>query len=130
MPANNVRVAKPPEIHETAFVPVADPAQLAKLLCVEEERVVSRDNIVLAKRPGHQAQHCVRTPLRRTRTEVSAVSSSLHRVNCPVWLCMWQDNQKSKSKGRYLTERPTFTNFGPSLRRTRHVDRVAGDIPR
>lgn len=46
LPAHNVRFAKPPEIDETAFVPVADPAQLAEILCVEEERVVSRDNTV------------------------------------------------------------------------------------
>ena len=45
LPAHNARFAKPPEIAESAFV-VADPAQLAEILCVEEERVVARDNTV------------------------------------------------------------------------------------
>ncbi|TJW36833.1 MAG: ISNCY family transposase [Mesorhizobium sp.] len=44
-PAHNARFAKPPEIAESAFVAV-DPALLAEILCVEEERVVSRDNTV------------------------------------------------------------------------------------
>jgi hypothetical protein len=45
LPAHNARFAKPPEIAESAFVS-ADPAQLAEILCVEEERVVTRDNTV------------------------------------------------------------------------------------
>jgi transposase len=42
---HNARFAKPPEIAETAFV-AADPALLTEVLCVEEERVVARDNTV------------------------------------------------------------------------------------
>ena len=45
LPAHNARFAKPPEIAESAFV-AADRGQLAEILCVEEERVVSRDNTV------------------------------------------------------------------------------------
>jgi hypothetical protein len=45
LPAHNARFARPPEIAESAFV-TADPVQLAEILCVEEERVVSRDNTV------------------------------------------------------------------------------------
>ncbi|MER8817759.1 hypothetical protein NKJ36_27195 [Mesorhizobium sp. M0142] len=45
MPAHNARFAKPPEIAESGFVAV-DPALLAEILCVEGERVVSRDNTV------------------------------------------------------------------------------------
>ena len=46
LPAHNARFARPPEIAESAFV-AADPAQLAEILCVEEERVVGRDNTVV-----------------------------------------------------------------------------------
>jgi hypothetical protein len=46
LPAHNARFAKPPTIAESAFVSVADPAGLAEILCVEEERVVARDNTV------------------------------------------------------------------------------------
>jgi transposase len=42
LPAHNARFAKPPEI---AFV-AADSGQLVEILCVEEERVVNRDNTV------------------------------------------------------------------------------------
>ena len=45
LPAHNARFAKPPAIAESAFVS-ADPAMLVEILCVEEERVVARDNTV------------------------------------------------------------------------------------
>lgn len=45
LPAHNARFAKPPMLSESAFVP-ADPAQLREILCVQEERVVARDNTV------------------------------------------------------------------------------------
>jgi transposase len=45
LPAHNARFARPPEVAESAFV-AADPVQLAEILCVEEERVVARDNTV------------------------------------------------------------------------------------
>ena len=45
LPAHNARFAKPPEIAESAFV-AADSGQLVEILCVEEERVVNRDNTV------------------------------------------------------------------------------------
>lgn len=45
LPAHNARFAKPPEIADSAFV-TADPAQLAEILCMQEERVVGRDNTV------------------------------------------------------------------------------------
>lgn len=46
LPAHNARFARPAEIAETAFVTVADRAGLAEILCIEEERVVGRDNTV------------------------------------------------------------------------------------
>jgi transposase len=45
LPAHNARFARPPEIEESGFV-TADPAQLREILCVEEKRVVGRDNTV------------------------------------------------------------------------------------
>ena len=43
--AHNARFAKPAALAESAFV-AADPALLAEILCIEEERVVARDNTV------------------------------------------------------------------------------------
>jgi transposase len=45
LPAHNARFARPAALAETAFV-TADAAVLAETLCVQEERVVSRDNTV------------------------------------------------------------------------------------
>jgi len=45
LPQHNARFAKPAVEAETAFV-TADPAFIAETLCVEEERVVGRDNTV------------------------------------------------------------------------------------
>lgn len=46
LPAHNARFARPAALAESAFVAVRDPAGLADILCVEEERVVARDNTV------------------------------------------------------------------------------------
>jgi hypothetical protein len=46
IPAHNARFARPPQIAESAFVTVGDPAILRETLCPEEERVVGRDNTV------------------------------------------------------------------------------------
>ena len=45
LPAHNARFAKPAAVPESAFV-AADPALLAEALCIEEERIVARDNTV------------------------------------------------------------------------------------
>ena len=46
LPAHNARFARPPALAESAFVAVRDEAGLHDILCVEEERVVARDNTV------------------------------------------------------------------------------------
>jgi hypothetical protein len=46
LPEHNARFAREPALPETAFVPVAEPGLLREILCVQEERVVARDNTV------------------------------------------------------------------------------------
>jgi transposase len=46
VPAHNARFARPAELPESAFVPIADPMLLREVLCVQEERIVARDNTV------------------------------------------------------------------------------------
>jgi len=47
LPLHNAQFAKPPQIaEESAFVAVCDPASLVDILCIEQERVVARDNTV------------------------------------------------------------------------------------
>jgi transposase len=50
LPEHNARFAKPPELEESAFVRMSHPESLAEHLCVEEERVVNRDNTVAYER--------------------------------------------------------------------------------
>lgn len=49
LPRHNARFAGPPEVAESAFV-AADAEQLGETLCIEEERVVGRDNTVVFER--------------------------------------------------------------------------------
>ncbi len=46
LPQHNARFAKPAALAESAFV-AADPALLAETLCIEEKRIVARDNTVV-----------------------------------------------------------------------------------
>ena len=46
VPAHNARFARPAQLAESAFVPVGDRANLMEILCIEEERIVARDNTV------------------------------------------------------------------------------------
>jgi hypothetical protein len=50
VPAHNARFARPAALPESAFVPIADPMLLREVLCVQEERIVARDNTVSFRR--------------------------------------------------------------------------------
>jgi hypothetical protein len=67
LPAHNARFARSPQIAEIAFVTLADPAPLADILCIEEERVVARDNTIAHEgRRLQLPQSPVRAPLRQS----------------------------------------------------------------
>jgi len=46
LPRHNAQFATPPQFPESGFVAVSDPASLADILCIEQDRVVARDNTV------------------------------------------------------------------------------------
>jgi hypothetical protein len=46
LPRHNARFAKAAELAESAFVAVADKGLLREIVCIEEERIVARDNTV------------------------------------------------------------------------------------
>ena len=72
IPAFNVEFARPPADPASAFVPL-DRVDLDQILCVEEERVVGRDNVVVlggvalqvAKPPGRRSCAGLRVLVRR-----------------------------------------------------------------
>lgn len=49
LPQHNARFAKPAALADSAFV-AADPALLTEILCIEEQRIVARDNTVVYAR--------------------------------------------------------------------------------
>jgi len=61
LPAHNARFARPAALADNAFV-VADPALLAETLCIEEERVVARDNTVPMTAEGCNCPPAQRAP--------------------------------------------------------------------
>jgi hypothetical protein len=72
VPAFNAEFGRPPADPTSAFVPLG-PVDLDQILCVEEERVVGRDNVVtterlalqLAKQPGRRSCAGLRVLVRR-----------------------------------------------------------------
>src|SRR3989442_155976 len=72
LPSFNAEFARPPADPASAFVPLAG-ADLDQILCVEEERVVGRDNVVttarvplqVAKQPGRRTCAGLRVLVRR-----------------------------------------------------------------
>jgi transposase len=72
LPAFNAEFARPPRDPASAFVPVGT-VDLEQILCVEDERVVGRDNVVtadrvalqLAKQPGRRTCAGLRVVVRR-----------------------------------------------------------------
>ena len=46
LPDHNRRFAQPPQLADSAFVPIAQPGQLVEILCLHSERTVARDNTV------------------------------------------------------------------------------------
>jgi transposase len=73
LPAHNARFAVAPELSESAFVAVSDTSALAEILCVEEERIVARDNTVgfgrlrLQLPPSPSRHHFVKARVRVRR---------------------------------------------------------------
>jgi transposase len=58
LPVHNQRFARPPQITgESAFVAVRDPASLADVLCIEQNRVVARDNTISYEGRSLQLPH-------------------------------------------------------------------------
>jgi hypothetical protein len=72
LPAFNAEFGRPPADSTSAFVPVGD-VDLDQILCVEDERVVSRDNVVtldrlalqVGKQPGRRTCAGLRVLIRR-----------------------------------------------------------------
>ena len=86
LPGFNAEFARPPADPASAFVPLAG-ADLDQILCVEEERVVGRDNVVttarvplqVAKQPGRRTCAGLRVLVRR---HLNGQHSVWHGTRC------------------------------------------------
>ncbi len=93
LPAHNSRFARPAALPESAFV-AADAALLAETLCIEDERVVARDNTVASdgrrlQLPASPARvHHVKAKVKLRQypdgTLVSRFRRSYHFAACPI----------------------------------------------
>jgi hypothetical protein len=72
LPAHNARFAKPPAIAESAFVRLADATSLTDILCIEQARVVARDNTVIYGRL------CLQLPQSRGRAHYVKARVRVH----------------------------------------------------
>jgi len=86
LPSFNAEFARPPADPVSAFVPLGG-ADLDQILCVEEERVVGRDNVVtaarvplqVAKQPGRRTCAGLRVLVRR---HLNGQHSVWHGTRC------------------------------------------------
>jgi hypothetical protein len=115
LPRHNTRFARPPACEGTAFVTV-DPALLAETLCIEEERIVARDNTVVF---GNRRLQLPQSPARahyvkatvKVRQYPNGTLAVFHGPRC---IARYTD------KGTEIVERPTnksLTSGSPPSRR-------------
>jgi hypothetical protein len=89
LPHHNRRFAKPPPFEGNAFVS-ADPALLAETLCIEEERVVARDNTVAYGGRRLQVTDTFQTPGLTIKAPLPFARSDTYSID-------WQGNEFTAS---------------------------------
>jgi len=80
LPLHNDQFAVPPQIPESAFVAV-DAASLVDILCIEQDRVVARDNTVAYQGRTLQLRKARPAPLRQGQRQGAGIS---RRYACRV----------------------------------------------
>ncbi len=89
LPDHNRRFAIPPELDETAFVPLVRPDQIDDILCLHAERVVARDNTVRYARrvlqlpAGPDRPHYVKAKV-RVHEYPDGTLAVFHGPRCPA----------------------------------------------
>ena len=110
LPDHNARFAKPAAQPDVAFVAVADQSQLIEALCLEEERVVARDNTVVYGRLHLQLPASSgRAHYVRARVKVRAYpDSTLAVFHGPRRLARYT------AKGHWIDPKPTVAQDLPA----------------
>ena len=106
LPEHNRRFAVPPELEDSAFVPLVRPDQIDDFLCLHAERVVARDNTVrygnrvLQLPAGPHRPHYVKAHVRPARVP-RRHARRLPRTQMPRPLPRrWQTVRNPKPEGR------------------------------
>ena len=109
LPIHNARFARPPQIAETAFVAVRDRASLADILCIEEERIVARDNTVTYR--GHRLQ----LPQSPARPHYVKARVKVHEYPDGTFAVLHGPRRIARysAQGAEIVEVPTATSLTP-----------------
>lgn len=116
LPLHNERFAKPPQIKGSAFVPARDPAGLPDILCIEQSRVVARDNTVSYEGRSLQLpQSPVRAHYVKANVTVREYpDGTLAVFHGPRRLARYS------AEGEELADVPTIASVTPCLPPSRH----------
>ncbi len=109
LPMHNDLFATPPQIEESAFVPVHDPGSLVDVLCIQQNRVVARDNTVFYE------GRCLQLPSSAARAHYVKANVRVHEYpdgslavfHGPRRLCRYN------AQGEEIAEIPTAVSVTP-----------------
>jgi transposase len=110
LPMHNQLFARPPQIpEESGFVPVRDPATLADVLCVQQSRVVARDNTVAYEGRSLQLpQSPARAHYVKANVKVHEYpDGTLALFHGPRWLARYT------AEGEEIVDAPTIATVTP-----------------
>jgi hypothetical protein len=122
LPIHNARFARPPQLPETAFVAVRDPASLADILCIEEERIVARDNTVTYR--GRKLQ----LPQSPARPHYVKARVRVHEYPDDTFAVFHGPRRLARytTEGAEITEVPTTTSLTPCSPPSRPLRAASG----
>jgi len=104
LPAHNARFARPAAVQDSAFV-AADPAALAEILCLQEERVVARDNTVAFAR----LRACCGVSIRNTQVVVARSREEKSGILRKATAFGRSQPEDSKPSRQSDTDSPSYT---------------------
>ncbi len=90
LPDHNARFARPPQLEDSAFVAVTDAASLAEILCIEQERIVARDNTVTYDGRSLQLPES-RARAHYVKPASKSASTPMARSPCSMGRDCWRD---------------------------------------
>jgi hypothetical protein len=117
LPVHNQVFARPAKIaDQSAFVPVRDPASLADIMCVQQDRVVGRDNTV------SYAGHSLQLPSSPLRPHYVKAKVRVHEYPDGTLAVFHGPRRLARynADGQQIADRPTAASVTPCSPPSRH----------